>query len=415
VKGTGIVAQLTVDIGGRPGFDCGGFCSYCYFKNVRDSEPFGCRYCLPFTKGCEYCTKSIREGYSKFRSLKEVADETLANLQMMTGSLDRVTISGGGDPSCYPDFVDLVELLASLETPLHIGYTSGKGFSDPNIADFLINAGMAEVSYTVFSHRPELRAQYMHDPSPEASLEVFRRLGSAIDLYAAVIVLPGVNDGEELIRTAQWIESCGAKGIILMRFANTFEQGLILKNSPIIKDQRIHTVEEFKDLVTAVKNACTIRVSGTPLYDADLTSPFILVDEPDLVSRLPRLDKKASVITGSVAAPYIRSILEQCGTGYADVIAVKKEVADLITIEDLAALELSTLQETVIIPGRAFVHNREATDILSADGTFRMVVRGPDMLTADGETSMGMEKTGVLAMEMEGFSALIRLINQYGA
>ncbi len=408
------VAQLTVDIGGRPGLDCGGFCSYCYFKHVRDTEPFGCRYCLPFTKGCEYCTKSIREGYSGFRDLKDVAEETLANLQMISGSLDRVTISGGGDPSCYPAFVDLIELLASLEAPLHIGYTSGKGFSDPDIADFLIDAGMAEVSFTVFSHRPELRATYMHDPSPEVSLEVFRRLGSAIDLYAAVIVIPGVNDGDELIRTAQWIESCGAKGIILMRFANTYEQGLILKNSPIIPDQRIHTVREFEELVNAVKKACTIRISGTPLYDADLSSPFILVQEPSLISRLPSLTKKATVITGTVAEPYISQILNQCGPGFADVIAVRKEIADLITIEDLNALDLSLLHETIIIPGRAFVHDKEATDLLSADGTFRTVVRGPDMLTADGETSMGMTKTDVLAMEMEGFSALIRCINQYG-
>ncbi len=408
------MAHLTVDIGGRPGFDCGGFCSYCYFKNVKETEPFGCRYCLPFTKGCDYCTTGIREGYSRFRSLQEVAQETLANLQMISGSLDRVTISGGGDPSCYPDFVDLIELLASLQAPLHIGYTSGKGFSDPSIADLLINNRMAEVSFTVFSHRPELRAQYMHDPSPEVSLEVFRRLGSAIDLYAAIIVLPGINDGDELIKTAQWIESCGAKGIILMRFANTKEQGLILNNSPVMKDQRTHTIEEFKDLVTAVKKACTIRVSGTPLYDADLSSPFLLLQEPDLLSRLPRITKKASIITGSIAAPFISRILTECGPGYASVIPVRKEIADLITIEDLTDLDLSTLNETIIIPGRALVHEREAAEVLSADGIQRTIVRGPEMLTADGETSMGMTQGEVLAMELEGFGALIRIINQYG-
>ncbi|MBN1166212.1 MAG: methyl coenzyme M reductase-arginine methyltransferase Mmp10, partial [Methanospirillaceae archaeon] len=407
-------AHLTVDIGGRPGFDCGGFCSYCYFKNVKETEPFGCRYCLPFTKGCDYCTSSIREGYSRFRSLQEVSQETLANLQLVSGSLDRVTISGGGDPSCYPDFVDLIELLAHLEAPLHIGYTSGKGFSDPNIADFLINHNMAEVSFTVFSHRPELRARYMHDPSPEVSLEVFRRLAKAIDLYAAIIVLPGINDGDELIKTAKWIESCGSKGIILMRFANTKEQGLILNNSPIIKDQRIHTIEEFRDLVTAVKKACTIRVSGTPLYDADLFSPFLLLQEQDLLSRLPRITRKASVVTGSIAAPYISRIVDKCGPGYASVIPVRKEIADLITIDDLKDLDLSIVNETVIIPGRALIHEREATDILSGDGIQRTIVRGPDMLTADGETSMGMTEGEVLALELEGFRALIGIINQYG-
>lgn len=36
------------------------------------------------------------------------------------------------------------------------------------------------------------------------------------------------------------------------------------------------------------------------------------------------------------------------------------------------------------------------------------------MLTADGETSMGMERDGVLNLELEGFRALITLINQWG-
>ena len=48
------MVHLTVDIGGRPGVDCRGFCAYCYFKHVKDVPPFGCRYCLPFLKGCDY-------------------------------------------------------------------------------------------------------------------------------------------------------------------------------------------------------------------------------------------------------------------------------------------------------------------------------------------------------------------------
>ena len=53
-----------------------------------------------------------------------------------------------------------------MEAPIHIGYTSGKGFDDPDIADFLIDHGLAEVSFTVFSVDPQVRKQYMHDPYP---------------------------------------------------------------------------------------------------------------------------------------------------------------------------------------------------------------------------------------------------------
>jgi len=36
------MAQLVVDIGGRPGKDCRGFCQYCYFRHAKEVPPFGC-------------------------------------------------------------------------------------------------------------------------------------------------------------------------------------------------------------------------------------------------------------------------------------------------------------------------------------------------------------------------------------
>lgn len=407
------MAHLTVDIGGRPGIDCRGFCEYCYFKRVKESEPFGCAHCLPFKKGCEYCGKSVREHYPGFRSLREVADDTLTRLSGLD-DLERITISGGGDPSCYPRFRELVELLSSTEAPLHIGYTSGKGFDDPDIADFLVDCGMTEVSFTVFSANPALRRKYMHDPTPEASLEVIGRLAGTIDVYGALVVLPGINDGDELVRTCEWLEERGAKGLILMRFANSGDQGLILGNGPILPGQRVHDISEFRDLVTDLSGRFRrMKVSGTPLWDPRLGSPFAIRKHPDLIAKLPRVSRKATVITGSVAAPFVREILIRCGKG-ATVVPVKKEIACLITIDDLKALDPGTCEKTVIIPGRAFVHDAEAAAVLSRDGTARQVVRGPDTLTADGETSMGMTEQGVLAMEMEGFSALIQAINRFG-
>jgi NifB/MoaA-like Fe-S oxidoreductase len=52
--------------------------------------------------------------------------------------------------------------------------------------------------------------------------------------------------------------------------------------------------------------------------------------------------------------------------------------------------------------------------VLSRDGTSREVIRGPDQLTADAETSMGMTRDEVLALEREGISSLIQCINLYG-
>ena len=407
------MAQLTVDLGGSPGINCRGFCEYCYFKKVRGVQPLGCRYCLPFKKGCDYCTRGVKEEYSGFKDLKTIGDETLANLQGKSGDLERITISGGGDPSCYPRFTELIELLGTMEAPLHIGYTSGKGWDDPAIADLLIENGLSELSFTVFASDPALRKRYMHDPTPEVSLSILEKLCENADVYAAAVILPGINDGLVLEQTCEWLQERGAKGIILMRFANATEQGLILGNGPIISRQKVQTVESFRDMISDLNQRFSLKISGTPLWDPDIGSPFAILSEPDLISKLPRVQRRATVISGSIATPYINKVLVSCGSKV-PVVPVQKEIACLITIDDIRRLDLSQLEPVVIIPGRAFVHDAEAQDVLSADNGDREVIRGPEMLTADAETSMGMTRNQVLAMEMDGFAELIRTINRYG-
>ena len=408
------MAHLTVDIGGSPGINCRGFCEYCYFKNVKGVQPLGCRYCLPFKKGCDYCTRGVKEEYSGFKDLKEIADEVLSTLQTKRGDIERITISGGGDPSCYPRFTELIELLGSMEAPLHIGYTSGKGWDDPAVADLLIDNGLTEISFTVFASDPALRKRYMHDPTPGASLKIVERLCEAADVYAAAVILPGINDGEVLEHTCEWLDTRGAKGLILMRFANATEQGLILGNGPIIKNQQVQTVESFRDLIADLSGKFDMKISGTPLWDPDIGSPFAIISEPELIQKLPRVNRRATVVSGSVAAPYIEKILSACGSKV-PVVPVSKEIACLITADDLQHLNISAFERAVIIPGRAFVFDPEMQEILSADGVEREVIRGPDQLTADAETSMGMTRDQVLSMEMEGLAELIQTLKRYGS
>jgi len=64
--------HMTVDVGGRPGLDCMGFCEFCYFKGVKNIEPSGCRHCKTYQKGCDYCTRQVVEiepGYKPVEQL----------------------------------------------------------------------------------------------------------------------------------------------------------------------------------------------------------------------------------------------------------------------------------------------------------------------------------------------------------
>ncbi len=404
--------EILADVGGRPGLDCKGFCSYCYFKGVKGVKPFGCKHCMPFKKGCDYCSRAIIEGYPGFKPLDQVVFEVA---QKSFGSIpDKVTISGGGDLSCYPDLLPLAKMVGQGIVPIHLGYTSGKGFTKGDEARALIEAGVMEVSFTVFSTRPELRRKYMLDRHPEAALSNLKLFCESCDVYCAAVLIPGINDGPELEKTCQDLEEMGAKGLILMRFANVREQGLILGNAPIMPGITPHTVDEFKQIVTEVNEKFSFRVTGTPLWDPETGAPFALATHKGEITRLPSVERSATIITSSVAHPLLSAIFQELG-GKVNVVSVNKDVGCLITIEDLESLDLSDIKDTVIIPGRTMAHEKEVRQLLCRDGRKRMVVRGPDQLTVDGEMSISMSKRDVLDLELEAFKELIEAINALGS
>lgn len=403
--------EILADVGGRPGLDCKGFCSYCYFKGVKKITPLGCKFCLPFQKGCDYCTRAIVEGYPGFKPMQMVAMEVA---QATFGKKpDKVTISGGGDLSCYPELLALARIVGQGEVPIHLGYTSGKGFTKGDEADRLIDAGVKEVSFTVFSTDPELRGKYMNDRHPEAGLANLRTFAESCDVYAASVLIPGVNDGPELDRTCQDLEEMGVKNLILMRFANEREQGLILGNEPIIPGVVPHSVEVFKDIVTETNDKYSFRVAGTPLWDPVTKSPFALAHHKDQIERLPPVQKGATLITSSVAQPLLSAIFGELGDKV-NVVPVKKDIGCLITIQDLIDLDLSDVKETVILPGRTLACDSDIRKVLSRDGVARLVRRGPDRLTVDGEMSISMTPEEVIEVEVEAFTDLIEEINGLG-
>jgi methanogenesis marker radical SAM protein len=403
--------EILADIGGRPGLDCRGFCRYCYFKGVKEIPALGCKHCMPFQKGCNYCTKSVKEGYSSFKPMSMVAQEVNQSV-FFNKNFSKFNVSGGGDVSCYPELKPLVKFLSQYKKPIHLGYTSGKGLNKED-ALFFINHGVNEVTFTVFATDPELRRKYMNDKTPEDSLLALRTLAEKCDVYAATVLIPGVNDKDVLLKTCTDLEEIGVKGLILMRFANTNEQGLILNNSPVIEDVPTHTLPEFKSIVDYINSKFDFRVTGTPLYDPEIGSPFAIRNEPDALSKLPGITKEATILTSEVAAPLIQEIFDKLG-GLVNVVPVKKDIGCLITIEDINALDLSQIKETVFFPGRAFVHDPQIKKILTDDGIDRLVRRGPDMLTVDGEMSISMTKNEVISKEIEAFTELIRMINVLG-
>ena len=154
-------------------------------------------------------------------------------------------------------------------------------------------------------------------------------------------------------------------------------------------------------------------MTGTPLWDPLTGAPFAISRDIDEISRLPKVRKRATIITSSVAEPHLDIIFKALG-GTVNVLAVEKEIGCLITIDDLLKLDITNLEDTVILPGRTMAHDSDIKKALTRDGVPRLIRRGPDRLTVDGEMSISMNKREVIDLEIAAFGELIEEINALG-
>ena len=411
--------QIVADVGGIPGKDCNGFCKYCYFRKVKGIEALGCKNCSLGKVGCDSCTTGVRETGNEFQSPFFVISSVQSTL-MLGNYRDanlKVNISGGGDVSCYPHLFDIVSAFSDFGLPVHLGYTSGKGINDAKMAEDLVSKEVSEVTFTVFSTDPQIRREWVNDKTAEESLKALQIFCENSEVHAASVIVPGVNDGEDLFKTCATLEDWGAKAFILMRFANFRNQGLILGNEPVLEGVVPHELDEFEALVRKINDEFNFKVTGTPLCDPDNDTPFAISKDKnkDYLDILSKVTSEATILTSKVAAPFIEKIIGNIeASDLVNVVAVDQDIGCLITQRDLEEVDFSQLKDTVILPGRAYVHDKVAEEILSSDGIDRIITRGPDKLTVDGEMSGTLSREDVLKQELIAFEELIEAINFFG-
>jgi len=404
--------QVTVDVGGRPGLDCSGFCSVCYFKGVKIVEPSGCRRCKPYKKGCDYCSREVIEIEPGYKPLDQLIFEV--SQKSVSSAPEMIIIKGNGDISCYPHILDLVRKVSGGKVPVFLDYTSGKGFTKDDEAELLVDAGVRRISFSIFSTNPNLRRKYVNDKHPDIVLSNFKTFCERSDLYAMIVLIPGVNDGLELEKTCRDLQDMGAKGLMLMSFANSREQGLIFGNEPVMPGITPYGVQDIRRIATEISENYDMRIIGTPLWDPLTGAPFALAHHKKELKRLPAIEKSATIITSSVAYPLLSSIFKELGDEV-NVVATEKEIGNLITLEDFEKLGLKHIKDRVIIPGMVLAHDRDIHRALQRDGKRRLVFRGPDELTVVSERSIYITRQKVLEKEIEAFTGLIMQINDLGS
>ena len=403
--------EVVVDLGGRPGIDCNGYCKFCYFRGVDKVEPMGCRLCSPIKKGCDYCSRAVIEIEPGFKPL----DMLLFEVSRQRGSFepDMISLWANADLSCYPQLLELVSRISGGRVPVFLDYTSGKGFKNGNEAEALVKAGVRKLSFSVFSTNPALRRKYVGDRHPEAVLSNLRTFCENCDVYAMIVLIPGVNDGEELEKTCRDLEEMGAKGLMLMIFANSEQQGLIFGNGPVIPGVVPHCADELKNLSTDINKRYKMRVIGTPFWDPETGAPFALAHHKSELKRLPAVEKSATLVTSSLAYPLLSSIIQELSDKI-NVLPVKKDIGSLIMQKDFREMDITGMKDRVIIPRLALAHDREIMKALRRDGKRRLVFRGPESLTVESELSIYMTRQQVLDYEIAAFTGLIEQINDVG-
>jgi len=406
--------------GGIPGVDCGGFCEFCYFKSVyRNSSPVvGCKNCGPEELGCSYCQGIVQLPKMKFKSLNDVIMGLRQEMLLMelAGQLDddiKVNIGSWADILFYPHLNRLISILKNQEFKVHLGYTSGKGIKNEEDTHNLLSTGIDEMSFSVLSTDPAMRRRWMGDRTPEASISSLKLFCENIDVNASIVVIPGIITEEELIKTCTDLEDWGVKSLVLSRFANLPSQGLILNKKPIIDGVTPDPFEKFCDLVEIMNHEFNFTVYGSPAYHPDKSIPYVLSRPKNhkYLEMLNPIHKDATIVTSSLSAGYIEKIFESVDEDHhINVVSVDKEIADLITIEDIESLDLNQLKDRVVLPGGALVHDKKAEKYFQKDGTFRTVLRGP-MLLFSPCPDWEMEEDKLIEFECDSFNSLINTIN----
>lgn len=415
--------EVNTHIRGRPGIDCCGFCSFCFYKNLQhnklESLQFGCVKCPPHQVGCPDCNRLINYFTEDFKPLHEVLKDVESKLAYydIWGKIKdlKIVISASADMFNYPHLVELISIIDDSGYHVNLSYTSGKAINNRDLANELISLGVCELNFSVFSTNPDLRGRWMGDKNPAEAIGSLKIFCENIDVNASAVVIPGINDEEQIFQTASDLEGWGVKSLTLRRFANFKYQGLILnEDQPILEGVPIQTYPEFKELVEKINKEFSLQVLSFPFYSPDKDFPFAILKKENrkFLKDLPLIESEVTIITGKLAGPFLTEFFDAVDKpSKVNVVILDKEIADLITHEDLESVPLGDVKRRVLIPYGALVQDGQARKILSKDGVKRKVVRGPKLLTHPYYENVTFNKDQLIRYEFRSFKELIDIIN----
>ncbi len=277
--------------------------------------------------------------------------------------------------------------------------------------DRIVTLHLSPLHVSLHAVSPEVRRELI-GRNAERGMEVLERLLDAgIEVHAQLVVCPGVNDGEELVKTLGWVEShpgvlsCGLVPLGFTKFQDRFTSSF--SDDPNAAAQLIDTVREFQEDSRNDTRVTKYHISdefylcagydfppaefydGFPQFEDGIGMMRSFID--DWAAAKPELLAAASahegpcvtILTGEGFNKVLGKLVEQTfDASEVRVIAVKNrffggnvDVAGLLTAQDMiAALQDAKPEGKVLIPAVAFnasdltLDDKRLEDIVDATG-----------------------------------------------
>ena len=222
----------------------------------------------------------------------------------------------------------------------------------------IIKMHISPVNISVHTTNPELRVKMMKNKNAGAALSIINRFNDAgIKLNCQLVLVPGINDGEELKRTLgdltalENVESIAAVPVGLTRYRDNLEH-----ISPFDKQNAIKTIETTEKF----GNECIKKYGVRKVFASD--EFYLLADALDAYDHKLYKKRRISIATGEAAYPFINRIVDNIMKKWDNlecrVYPVKNnffgglvDVAGLVTATDIYdRLKSEDLGEELLIP-----------------------------------------------------------------
>ncbi|MBI5231382.1 MAG: DUF512 domain-containing protein [Coriobacteriales bacterium] len=248
---------------------------------------------------------------------------------------------------------------------------------------------------------PAVRDELVCAPEDRALERFDELLYAGIDVHVQIVLVPGVNDGQELETSLRWLaerEGVLSVGVVPLGWTSHQDRWTASYESPeasraVIEQIRpwqnamrerdgitwVHLADEFY-LNAGVETPAADSYDGFPQYENGIGIVRSFLDDAALLAEefaasAAALARPLAVVSGQLAAPILRSTLDQLGNPTIAVVEVPNglfggnvSVAGLLAGADIAsALEATPPDALCLVPDSVFNADGVTLDDLTLD------------------------------------------------